>query len=98
NNLPIKALMIEESRKGFELDPVRIRHELTESITLFGNLDTVSTLRFGTPEQVRQETITQLQALSHGRFVMANGSPIAPETPRENVHTMIETTRGYRVP
>ncbi|HNT33976.1 MAG TPA: uroporphyrinogen decarboxylase family protein, partial [bacterium] len=45
NELPIKALMVEESRKGFELDPVNIRQKLAESITLFGNLDTVSTLR-----------------------------------------------------
>lgn len=98
SDLPIKALMIEESRKGFELDPVEIRKQLSESVALFGNLDTVSTLRFGTQADVRRETLKQLQALQYGRFVMANGSPIAPETPRENVHMMIETTRGHHVP
>jgi len=96
NQLDVSALLIEESKKGFHLDPRDLRKKLAPHITLFGNLDSVHTLLFGTPGDVERETLRQLEAASSGRFVMANGSPIAPGTPRENIETMIETVRKFR--
>jgi len=96
NELDVSAMLIEESKKSFYLDVVEIRKRLATHITLFGNLDSVHTLCLGTPEDVRSETRKQLKAASYGRFVMANGSPIAPDTPKENIEMMIETTRGVQ--
>ena len=95
NRLDLTALLVEESKKGFELDIVKIRKELAEHITLFGNLDSVGTLLFGNKEDVRQETLKQLEAARYGRFVMANGSPLTFDTPDENLRTMITTARGF---
>ncbi|NLF18917.1 MAG: hypothetical protein GX595_16930 [Lentisphaerae bacterium] len=37
----------------------------------------------------------QLEAAAYGPFVVANGSPLAPGTPPENVQAMIDATRQY---
>jgi len=93
NELEVTALMIEESKKNFHLDPIRIRRELADHITLFGNLDSVSVLRFGSVADVETEARAQMAAARYGRFVVANGSPIAPGTPKENVEAMIRVAR-----
>ncbi len=46
-----------------------------------------------TPDEVRIEVLRQAQGLSSG-FVVANGSPITPGTPEENVDAMIRTVKG----
>lgn len=93
NELDVTALLIEERKKNFTLDVKEIRKKLASRITLFGNLDSVHTLLFGSAEDVKRETLRQLESARLGRFVMANGSPIAPGTPKENIETMI----GIRV-
>jgi hypothetical protein len=92
--LGIAGLLVEESKKGFTLDPVVIRQALDPSIVLFGNLDSVGILRFGSTHDVERATVRQLDAAELGSFVMANGSPIAPETPRENILAMTRTVRA----
>ena len=69
---------------------IKIRKRLDKRISLFGNLDSVSLLRFGTPEEVREETKRQMQAARYGRFVMANGSPLTPDTPKANIRAMMK--------
>ena len=93
NTLDVTALLIEESKKNFILDPVHIRRQLADHITLFGNLDSVGVLRFGSVADVESETRAQIRAARYGRFVVANGSPIAPGTPKENVEAMIRVAR-----
>jgi len=95
NELDVTALLVEEGKKGFRLNPEEIRKQLATHITLFGNLDSVHTLLFGTPGDVERETLMQLETAFLGRFVMANGSPLASGTPRENIETMIRTTRRF---
>lgn len=95
NELGVSALMVEESKKTFILDVVEIRKKLREDITLFGNLDSVYTLLYGTKFDVVRETRAQLEASKYGRFIMSNGCPIAFNTPVENIRAMIETTREH---
>lgn len=54
-------------------------------------------LHDGSPEEVREEALRQCRC-SKGRFIAANGSPITPGTPQENVHVLIDTIKeaGYR--
>jgi uroporphyrinogen-III decarboxylase len=96
NELDVTALLIEEGKKNFTLDVKEIRRKLASRITLFGNLDSVHTLLFGSAEDVRRETIRQLEAARLGPFVMANGSPIAPGTSKENLKEMIQVSRSIQ--
>lgn len=93
NELGVAALLVEESKKRFELDVVEIRKRLSPGITLFGNIDSVHTLLHSNEQDVRRAVREQMRAAEHGRFVVANGSPIAPGTPERNVHAMIEEAR-----
>lgn len=95
NQMGITGLMVEESKKTFVVDVVEIRKKLAPDITLFGNLDGVEVLLHGSCRQVESETLRQLQALRYGRFAMNSGSPVAFDTPSENIHTMIRTARNY---
>ena len=87
------AVMLEESKKAFVLDPAEIRKELPASIVLFGNLDSQLLLR-GTEEDVRRSICEQGEALAHGRFVFVNGSPICPSTPPDNLRAFMDAARS----
>ena len=94
NSLDMAGLMIEESKKTFRLDPVEIRRALRPEVCLFGNLDS-TLLRLGEPDEIRVEVRRQFRAAQHGPFVLANGSPIVPGTPVENLDAyMAEARRG----
>lgn len=97
NRMGVAALLVEESKKTFVLDVIDIRKRLSPDITLFGNLDSVYTLLKGTREEVVAETKKQLEAARYGSFVMANGCPVAFDTPKENILAMIETARAFQV-
>jgi len=99
NQLDIGGLMMDESKKGFVLDVGEIRRELRPEIVLFGNLDSVGTLLQGTPRDVTNATLAQLDAATaanHGPFVTRNGSPFCPDTPPASIDAMISAARGYR--
>lgn len=88
----IKALMVEESKKTFELDIGKIRKELGKDICIFGNIDSITLLHDGNPEEIRDEVLRQARGSSNN-FIVANGSPITTGTPEENVKTMIEVAK-----
>ena len=97
NRLDMAALMIEESKKNFTLDPVEVRRNLRADICLIGNLDSALLLK-GTPEQIRLEVHRQLQAVKHGAFILANGSPLIIGTPPANIETFVaEGKSGLKI-
>lgn len=92
--LPIDALMVEESKKGFRIDIGEVRAAVGNRLCLFGNIDTYEVMRMGTPAQIRQEAERQLRAAgAHGAFIMGIGSPLPLDTPAEHVDVLIEHTR-----
>lgn len=91
----IKALMIEEPKKGFRLDAVDIYRRLDGRVALFGNLDSVWMLLHGSVEDVVRETRRQCEGAAKGGFVMACGSPLCYDTPGENIRAMIDTAHEY---
>lgn len=52
-------------------------------------------LRYGTPAQVRQETLRILRSgvMEGGKFILREGNNLAPGTPLENLHAMYETAK-----
>ena len=91
----VRALLIEDNRKTFSFDVVQIVRQLQGKVCLFGNIDTTELLLRGTPEEVEQAVQEQIVAAREGPFVVANGSPLAPGTPPENVEAMIRAARKY---
>jgi hypothetical protein len=87
-----KALLVEESKKGFDLDILRIRDQLAGRLCLFGNVDSITLLSQGAPEVIEQEVRRQAAGATSG-FVSANGSPITPGTPVENVRALVRAGR-----
>ena len=88
----IRGLLVEESKKNFRLEAGEIWRRLEGRLALFGNLDSIAVLLQGTPEEVRAEVHRQRSAAPSG-FVVANGSPITPSTPPENLAAMIQASR-----
>lgn len=61
-----------------------------------GNLDPVSALRHGTPEQVRKDTLTLLNDCSkYPNFLISSGCDIPPATPWKNIDTFFETVEEF---
>ncbi len=92
--LPIDALMVEESKKDFRIDIGEVRAAVGDQLCLFGNIDAYEVMRMGTSAQIRQEVERQLRAAgTHGAFIMGIGSPLPLDTPAEHVDILIEHTR-----
>lgn len=85
----VRGLLIEDNRKTFQFDVVTIARQLAGKVALFGNVDTTELLLHGTPAQVRAAVRRQVAAADEGPFVVANGSPLVPGTPPENVDALV---------
>ncbi|NPV07995.1 MAG: hypothetical protein HPY83_08540 [Anaerolineae bacterium] len=90
----IKALMVEEPKKGFNVDVVEIKRQVGDSLCLVGNVDSVEVMLRGRPADVEQAVRAQLPAAKNGGFIMSTGSPLTVDTPVENVHTFMRAARG----
>ena len=65
---------------------------VSPEVTLWGNLDPVSVLAQGTPEQVRaaaQRALAVVRAQGRRRFVLSSGCTLAMETPAENLDALL---------
>ncbi len=91
----VRGLMVEESKKGFELDVIEIQRKLDGRVALFGNLDSVYHLLWGNGSSIEMETRRQCACAQQGGFIMSCGSPICLGTAVENVKTMVDTAKIY---
>ena len=63
---------------------------------LMGNVDPVSTLLRGTPQDVKREAGRCIEAASKGGgFILSAGCEIPMKTPPENLAALVETARDY---
>jgi MtaA/CmuA family methyltransferase len=75
--------------------------ELTKSrktvpdAVLGGNVDPVRSLLMGTREQVEEDTLNCLRAAGTSRYILMSGCGVPPNTPVENLKTMVETGKAY---
>lgn len=92
-DIGIKCLMVEEPKKGFDIDVVRIKEALGERVCLVGNVDSVEVMLRGTPADVERAVRAQLPAARNGGFIMSTGSPLTVDTPVENVHAFMRAAR-----
>lgn len=77
------------------------QHEISElyslvedRIVLFGGLDPHGVIRFGSPDEVREETKRVVRASEGRRLLLSTGTGTTPETTLENLRAMVDTAAG----
>jgi len=79
------------------MDPVKIKQQYGDRLSFWGTIGTQTTMPFGTPEEVRQETMKMIETVGKGGgLVIAPTHIIEPEVPWENVMAFIDAVKGYR--
>lgn len=86
---------------GFSVDNVEDMEELKDAvgdkIFIIGNVDPVNTIRFGTPQDVLDESKKCIdKALNSPKgFALAPGCQIPLNTPKENIKALVDAARLY---
>ncbi|MCE9596871.1 MAG: uroporphyrinogen decarboxylase [Spirochaetia bacterium] len=80
----------------WRITATRARAEIAPAIALQGNMDPL--VLYGTPERTRIETLRVLEAFSDRRGYIFNlGHGIHPASLMENVQTMVDTVKSFKV-
>lgn len=70
--------------------------QVSEDTVVMGNVDPAGTLRMGTPEKVREETLALLnRCAKYPNFVLSSGCDIPPMTPWENIDAFFAASSEY---
>ena len=86
------ALMIEDEKKNYNLNVVDIYKRVDGRMALFGNVNSVTEMLYGSTDDIIKETKRQCIGTGLG-FIAATGSPICLDTTVDNIHTFIKTAR-----
>ena len=63
---------------------------------VMGNLDPAGVIKGGTPESVKTDTLTMLQACSaYSNFIPSSGCDIPPDAPLKNIAAFLDTVEGF---
>jgi uroporphyrinogen-III decarboxylase len=93
--LPIDALMVEESKKNFVIDIGQVRAAVGPGLCLLGNIDAYGMVEKATEAELAAEVARQIRvAGGDGAFIVGLGSPLTLTTPPERVDLLIDCVRG----
>jgi uroporphyrinogen decarboxylase len=99
NTNPILDLMAETGARILSLDQcmdlVKAKETVAGRCGIGGNVDPVHVLLFGTPEDVRRETLRCLRQGGKKGYLLMAGCAVPPDTPVENLKAMVETARSF---
>ena len=94
-NLPVDALMVEESKKDFVVEIGEVRAAIGPDMCLLGNLDSYADVLNGSDEELAAEVERQIRvAGACGAFIVSTGSPLTLDTPPERVDFIVESARS----
>ena len=69
---------------------------VSSNTVVMGNIDPAGTLRMGTPEMVREETMALLdRCAKYPNFVLSSGCDIPPMTPWENMDAFFAASKDF---
>jgi hypothetical protein len=92
--LPIDALMVEESKKSFVIDIDQVRATVGPDLCLMGNVDAYGMVEKATEAELAAEVARQVRvAGGEGTFIVGLGSPLTLTTPPERVDLFIRFAR-----
>lgn len=81
---------------GNAVDMLEMIENMPDDVLVMGNVDPAGTLRNGTPEKVREETLSIMEkCCSHPNFVISSGCDIPPATPWENLDAFFAAVEEY---
>lgn len=70
--------------------------QVSSDTVVMGNIDPAGTLRMGTPEKVREETLDLLEGCSkYPNFVLSSGCDIPPMTPWDNIDAFFAASEEF---
>ena len=72
----------------------QVREKMGDEVTVMGNLDPVSVLKNGTPEDVWTRT-EECHRVVGKKFIIGPGCEVAPGTPEENLRVLTEYARSH---
>ena len=65
-------------------------------VVVMGNVDPAGVLRMGTPETVREKTLSLMEkCMKYPNFVLSSGCDIPPMTPWENIDAFFQASGEY---
>lgn len=92
----IKAINAKAYSFGNAIDIEKALITLPEDKLVLGNIDPAGTIRNGTKEQVREETLALLKRCGkYKNFVISSGCDIPPVSPLENIDAFFEAIKDY---
>ncbi len=82
---------------GNAIAMAEMMEKIPENIIAMGNIDPAGVFLNGTPETVRAETLSLMEALcpKYPNFVISSGCDIPPTTPWENIHAYFDAVKSY---
>jgi uroporphyrinogen decarboxylase len=82
------------------MNPIEIKKNYGDKLTLHGTISVQTTLPFGSKEDVRKEVISRIEKCGrNGGLIIAptHAPQPPPHTPVENIITMFETAKKYKL-
>ena len=81
---------------GNAIDMGEMMQKMPANVLVMGNVDPVATLKDGTIESIREQTLELLNKCSkYPNFIPSSGCDIPPLTPWENIEAFFETVDGF---
>lgn len=81
---------------GNAVDMLEMIENMPEDVLVMGNVDPAGTLRNGTPEKVREETLSVMEkCCAHPNFIISSGCDIPPATPWENLDAFFAAVEEF---
>ena len=85
-----------ESPPTGDVDLAEIKQAFGDKIALRGNVNSITIMLEGTPEDVRQDVKRCMNAAkANGGFILGVGDQTPYDTPEENLHAFVEAGREY---
>ena len=81
---------------GNAVDMLEMIESMPDDVLVMGNVDPAGTLRNGTPEKVREETLAIMEkCCGHENFVISSGCDIPPATPWKNLDAFFAAVEEF---
>lgn len=82
----------------YKCDMPKIKAATQGKATILGPIDPSAVMAMGTPELVDEKCKEAIEILGPGGgFILGPGCALAPKTPPENIHAMVEAAKKYGV-
>jgi uroporphyrinogen decarboxylase len=104
NTMHLVEKMVRSGVQGVSLDSpdvgvdlAGVARGLPEDVVAIGNVNPATTMRFGTPGEVRDQVSTLLKAMEpYPNFILSTGCDLPQETPPANIRTFMEAGRAWK--